>query len=50
MPGTGIPNFDVHAQRIARAGIYDLDVHHQQILVPIVMRQMEGRGAHRLEC
>jgi acyl-[acyl-carrier-protein] desaturase len=39
MPGTGIPNFDVHAQRIARAGIYDLNVHHEQILVPIVMRQ-----------
>ena len=39
MPGTGIPNFDAHAQRIARAGIYDLNVHHEQILVPIVMRQ-----------
>ena len=23
MPGTGIPDFDAHAQRIARAGIYD---------------------------
>jgi acyl-[acyl-carrier-protein] desaturase len=39
MPGTGIPDFEKHAQRIARAGIYDLSVHHEQILVPIVMRQ-----------
>jgi acyl-[acyl-carrier-protein] desaturase len=39
MPGTGIPNFEAHAQRIARAGIYDLNVHHEQILVPVVMRQ-----------
>jgi acyl-[acyl-carrier-protein] desaturase len=39
MPGTGIPDFEKHAQRIARAGIYDLSVHHEQILVPIVVRQ-----------
>lgn len=39
MPGTGIPDFDKHAQRIARAGIYDVSVHHEQILVPVVMRQ-----------
>ena len=39
MPGTGIPDFDKHAQRIARAGIYDLNVHHEQILVPVVVRQ-----------
>jgi acyl-[acyl-carrier-protein] desaturase len=39
MPGTGIPDFDKHAQRIARAGIYDLAVHHDQILAPVVLRQ-----------
>ncbi len=39
MPGTGIPDFDKHAQRISRAGIYDLAVHHEQILLPIVVRQ-----------
>ena len=39
MPGTGIPSFDKHAQRIARAGIYDLSVHHEQIIVPMVLRQ-----------
>ena len=39
MPGTGIPNFEAHAAVIARAGIYDLNVHHDQILVPVVLRQ-----------
>ncbi len=39
MPGTGIPDFAAHAARIAKAGIYDLAVHHDQILVPVVLRQ-----------
>jgi len=38
MPGIGIPGFNEHAKRIAQAGIYDLSVHHEQILVPIVLR------------
>lgn len=38
MPGFGIPNFTEHARRIAQAGIYDLAVHHDQILMPIVTR------------
>jgi acyl-[acyl-carrier-protein] desaturase len=38
MPGTGIPGFTEHAKRIANAGIYDLTVHHEQILVPVVLR------------
>jgi acyl-[acyl-carrier-protein] desaturase len=29
MPGTGIPHFAQHARAIARAGIYDLGVHHE---------------------
>ena len=41
MPGTGIPNFVEHAKRIAAAGIYDLAVHHEQILVPVVIRQWD---------
>jgi acyl-[acyl-carrier-protein] desaturase len=50
MPGTGIPNFAEHARRIAAAGIYDLAVHHDQILVPVVLRQwavdqLEGLSA-----
>jgi acyl-[acyl-carrier-protein] desaturase len=39
MPGTGIPDFDRHAALIAKAGIYDLQIHHEQILVPVVLRQ-----------
>jgi acyl-[acyl-carrier-protein] desaturase len=39
MPGTGIPDFDRHAALIARAGIYDLAIHHSQIVVPVVVKQ-----------
>ena len=53
MPGTGIPDFDRHAALIARAGIYDLQIHHDQILAPVVLRQwnaanitgLSGEGA-----
>jgi acyl-[acyl-carrier-protein] desaturase len=38
MPGTGIENFDALAKEIAKAGIYDFKIHHEQILVPVVIR------------
>ncbi|HEX6569098.1 MAG TPA: acyl-ACP desaturase [Acidimicrobiales bacterium] len=38
MPGTGIVDFEVHARAIARAAIYDFQIHHDQILVPVVLR------------
>jgi len=38
MPGTGIPDFSTHANAIAAAGIYDLSLHHDQVLVPVVLR------------
>jgi acyl-[acyl-carrier protein] desaturase len=38
MPGSGIPEFARHARAIAQAGIYDLVLHHEQILVPLVLR------------
>ena len=38
MPGTGIVDFSHHARAIARAGIYDFEIHHDQILVPVVLR------------
>jgi len=41
MPGTGIPGFLEHAKRIAQAGIYDLAVHHDQILAPVILRQWD---------
>lgn len=50
MPGVGIPGFAEHAKAIARAGVYDLTIHHEQILVPMVLRhwkvdQLEGLDA-----
>ena len=38
MPGTGIVDFEAHARAIAKAGIYDFQIHHAQILVPVVLR------------
>ncbi len=38
MPGTGIADFAAHAKLIASAGIYDFKSHHDQILVPVVLR------------
>jgi acyl-[acyl-carrier-protein] desaturase len=50
MPGTGIVDFEAHAHAIARAGIYDFLVHHDAVLVPVIVRQwgidkLEGLGA-----
>jgi acyl-[acyl-carrier-protein] desaturase len=39
MPGAGIIDFDRHARAIAKAGIYDFSVHHDQILQPVINRQ-----------
>jgi acyl-[acyl-carrier-protein] desaturase len=38
MPGTGIPDFTALAAAIADAGIYDVSLHHDQVLVPVVLR------------
>src|SRR4051812_1984308 len=46
MPGVGIVDFGGHAAAIARAGIYDLQLHHEQILVPVVLRHW---GVEELE-
>jgi acyl-[acyl-carrier-protein] desaturase len=42
MPGIGIPDFSRHSALIARAGIYDLQIHHEQILAPVVLRQWDA--------
>jgi acyl-[acyl-carrier-protein] desaturase len=44
MPGTGIPDFAQHAKAIARAGIYDLGVHHDAILRPVVLGHWDVSG------
>jgi acyl-[acyl-carrier-protein] desaturase len=46
MPGTGIPDFTRHARVIAAAGVYDMAAHHNQILVPVVLKHW---GVERLQ-
>jgi acyl-[acyl-carrier-protein] desaturase len=41
MPGTGILDFGSHARAIAKAGIYDFQIHHDQILVPVVINHWQ---------
>ena len=41
MPGFGIPGFAGHASAIAKAGVYDLTIHHEQILVPMLVRHWQ---------
>jgi acyl-[acyl-carrier-protein] desaturase len=36
MPGAGIPNFVRKAATIAKAGIYDLRVHRDEVLMPVI--------------
>jgi acyl-[acyl-carrier-protein] desaturase len=36
MPGAGIPGFIRKAAQIAKAGIYDLKVHRDEVLMPIL--------------
>lgn len=38
MPGVGIPGFVEHSKAIAAAGIYDFTIHHERIIVPLVLR------------
>jgi len=41
MPGDGIENFGRKSVRIANAGIYDLRIHHDEVLMPI-LRQVRA--------
>jgi len=38
MPGAGIPDFKARAREIADAGVYDFQSHHDQVLVPVIMK------------
>jgi acyl-[acyl-carrier-protein] desaturase len=49
MPGTGIVDFAGHASAIAKAGIYDLLVHHDSVLTPVVIRQWNVEGLEGLD-
>ncbi len=48
MPGTGIAGFRAHAQAIANAGIYDMLIHHDKILVPCVLRHWKVEAVEGL--
>jgi acyl-[acyl-carrier-protein] desaturase len=48
MLGTGIPDFAQHAKAIARAGIYDLGVHHDSILRQVVLGHWDVAGRQGL--
>ena len=49
MPGAGIPNFLRKAAQMAKAGIYDLRVHRDEVLMPIIRHwrifELEGLDA-----
>lgn len=50
MPGVGIPGFVEHSKAIAGAGIYDFAIHHEKIIIPLVLRhwavdKIEGLSA-----
>ena len=49
MPGTGILDFEQHAKAIAKAGIYDFLIHHDQILVPVVLRHWDVEALEGLD-
>ena len=38
MPGVGIADFDRKARRIAKAGIYDLRIHHDEVVWPLLRK------------
>ena len=49
MPGTGIRDFNRRAVQIAKAGIYDLRIHHDEVLHPLLRSwkffELEGLNA-----
>ncbi len=53
MPGTGIPNFNRRAVAIARAGIYNLRIHAEQVVQPLLRHwridALEGLDARASE-
>ena len=49
MPGTGIPDFAALAAAIADTGIYDLALHHDQVLAPVVLRHWNVESIEGLD-
>jgi acyl-[acyl-carrier-protein] desaturase len=38
MPGMEIPDFKAKALEIAKAGIYDLRIHHDEVVLPVLFK------------
>jgi acyl-[acyl-carrier-protein] desaturase len=49
MPGVGIIDFSAHALAVAKAGIYDFVIHHDQILLGVVMRHWKVETVEGLD-
>ena len=57
MPGMEIPDFKAKAIEIAKAGIYDLRIHHDEVVLPVLFKDWKidrltglsrgGRGGTR---
>jgi acyl-[acyl-carrier-protein] desaturase len=49
MPGSVVPGFGRMAAQIAQAGIYDLRIHHDDVVMPLLRHwqvfELEGLGA-----
>lgn len=41
MPGTGIQNFNNHAKAIAKAEIYDIPIHLEKVIEPVVLKNWD---------
>lgn len=48
MPGTGIIDFERHSAAIAKAGIYDLSILHEQVFVPVILNHWRVGQLERL--
>ena len=53
MPGLGIPGFLRRSIAIAKAGVYNLRIHHDRVLVPLLaawdIEHLTGLTAHAAE-
>ena len=49
MPGLELPGFREKAIRMAKAGIYDLRIHHDQVLLPVLMKHWDLEGLTGLD-
>jgi acyl-[acyl-carrier-protein] desaturase len=38
MPGVDMPEFKAKAIQMAKAGIYDLRIHHDQVVLPVLFK------------